>query len=160
MKVRHSNLSWVIGRWALAGSVMCAIAAAQGQPQTAPAENPGITALRSKAEHADDGDRAKLYAELARMEVEDANAKFTAGDADRAQVEVKQATADADTATQSAITSRKRLKQTQIAVHEMARRLEGIEHSLSFDDRPPVKASVEKLQRMATDLLETMFKKK
>ena len=127
-------------------------------PKTTDADS--LAALRKRAESAEDGERAKLYAELARLEVEDANARFTAGDADRAQAEVKEATADAEQATQSALSSHKRLKQTQMAIHQLARRLDGIEHSLSFDDRPAVKTSVDKLQTMATNLLEAMFKKK
>lgn len=124
------------------------------------ADTESVAALRKRAEAAEDGERVKLYVELARLEVEEANAKFTAGDADRAQAEVRDATADAEQATQIALSSRKRLKQTQLALHELARRLDGIEHSLSFEDRPPIKNSVEKLQTMATNLLEAMFKKK
>ena len=116
--------------------------------------------MRRKAEKAEGGDRARLYVELAQVEVQEAGAKFTAGDADRAQAEIKDAANDAGVATQAAIGSRKRLKQTEIAIHELARRLDSIEHSLTAEDRPPVKVAVERLQTMTTNLLQAMFKKK
>jgi hypothetical protein len=152
----------------VAAMLLCAIAAAQNtkessQPKSPPNANAAsdpLADLRKRAEDSEGGDRAKLFVELAHHEIEDADAKFTAGQADRAQAEIKQATADAAQATKTSITTHKRLKQTQIAVHELARRLDGIEHSLTAEDRPPVKAAADKLQNMATELLETMFKRK
>ena len=119
-----------------------------------------IEQLRKRAETAEGGDRAKLYIDLARDEIEDANAKFDAGNADQAQLDVEHATADAEKAKEAAVSSHKRLKQTQIAMHELARRLDGIEHSLAAEDRPKVKVAVDKTQSMATEILEAMFKKK
>jgi len=144
-------------------AVLCCIAPAQqAAPRTArpAAESAAAASLRKRAEAAQGGDRAKLFTELARDEVEQANAKFNAGNADSAQADVARATADAQEATQAALTTRKRLKQTQLALHELSRRLDGIEHSLSAEDRPPVKQAVDRLQAMATQLLEAMFKHK
>jgi hypothetical protein len=123
-------------------------------------ESPPIRALRKRAEAADGGDRAKLFAELAKLEIEEANSKFDAGDAGAAQTEVARATADAEQAKQTSMKTHKRMKQTQLALHELARRLDGIEHSLTAEDRPPVKKAVDRLQGMATELLEAMFKRK
>jgi hypothetical protein len=152
----------------LAATLLCSLAAAQetnassnakSQPSANATSDP-LAELRKRAESAEGGDRARLFIELAHHEIEAADAKFTAGDADRAQAEIKQATADAAQATQASLKTHKRMKQTQIAVHELARRLDGIEHSLTAEDRPPVRAAAEKLQNMATELLETMFKRK
>lgn len=135
---------------------LCACALAQShEPRPEQLEQ-----LRKRAETAEGGDRAKLYIDLARNEIEDANAKFDAGNADQAQADVEHATADAEKAKQAAVSSHKRLKQTQIAMHELARRLDAIEHSLAAEDRPKVKAAVDKMQNMATEILEAMFKKK
>ena len=147
--------------------LLCACAVAQDKQEPPSKNQPSASTaddhfsdLRKRAESSEGGDRAKLYLELAHQEIEEADAKFTAGDADRAQVEVTQAIADAQAATHASMETHKRMKQTQIAMHELARRLDGIEHSLTAEDRPPVKAAVEKLQGMATELLETMFKRK
>ena len=148
--------------------LLCGCALAQDKQASPQSKNqPSVSTtddhfaeLRKRAESAEGGDRAKLFLELAHQEIEDADAKFTAGDADQAQVVVKQAIADAQQATHASMETHKRMKQTQIAMHELARRLDGIEHSLTAEDRPPVKAAVEKLQGMATELLETMFKRK
>ena len=148
-------------------ALFCGMAGAQ-EPKSSPAhlstsnagESPTASALRKRAEASEAGDRAKLFAELSRLEVEEANSKFTAGDADGAQAEVARATEDAQQATQSSLNTHKRMKQTQMALHEVARRLDGIEHSLSAEDRAPVKKAVERVQGMATELLEAMFKRK
>lgn len=137
--------------------LLCGWVAAQEAP---PRESEGAAGLRKRAEAAEGGDRAKLFAELARMEVEEANSKFNAGDADAAEAEIARATQDAEQATHSSLTTRKRMKQTQMSLHELSRRLDGIEHSLSAEDRPPVKKAVERLQGLATELLEAMFKRK
>ena len=144
--------------------LLCAFAAAQDKKESPQpsvgAGNDHFAELRKRAEGSEGGDRARLFIELAHQEIEDADAKFTAGDADAAQIEVKQATADAEQATQTSINTHKRMKQTQMAMHELARRLDGIEHSLTAEDRPQVKSAVDRLQSLATELLETMFKRK
>lgn len=150
-------------------ALLCGIAAAQQtKPATSstpnsssgPAESQAVANLRKRAEAADGGDRAKLFTELAKLEVEEANSKFSSGDADHAHAEIARATADAQQAKQSSLSTHKRMKQTQMALHELSRRLDGIEHSLSAEDRPQVKTAVERLQGMATELLEAMFKRK
>lgn len=165
--MRAKGTFWQI---ALVIAVLCGSGTAQQSKPSTPATNQAsrpeagesevVAALRKRAEAAEGGDRAKLFSELAKMEIEEANSKFSAGDADQAQAEVARATADAQQAKQSALSTHKRLKQTQMALHELSRRLDGIEHSLSAEDRPQVNNAVERLQGMATELLEAMFKRK
>ena len=151
---------------AVAVALLCGTAAAQGaKPASTPAtplvaDSQAVAGLRKRAEAAEGGDRAKLFAEVARLEVEEANSKFNGGDADAAQAEVARATQDAQQATQSSLNTHKRMKQTQMSLHELSRRLDGIEHSVSAEDRPPLRKAVEKVQAMATELLEAMFKRK
>ena len=119
-----------------------------------------LATLRQRAQAAQGGDRAHLYIQVAQREVEEANAKFNAGEADRAQTQVKEAVRDAETSVETAITTQKRLKQTELSLHELARRLADIERAVSLDDRPPLKQAVEKLHQLDRRMLEDMFRKK
>src|SRR5215472_16045400 len=107
--------------------LLCASGVAQDKKDSPQSQNQPIASatddhlaeMRRRAESSDGGDRAKLFLELAHQEIEDADAKFTAGDADDAQLRVKQATADAEQATQASMNTHKRMKQTQMAMHEL-----------------------------------------
>jgi len=54
----------------------------------------------------------------------------------------------------------RRLKNTEIALRKMARRLTDIKHGLPSDDQPPVQAAIDTLEKIRTDLLNSMFGKK
>jgi hypothetical protein len=113
--------------------------------------------LRERAEAAKGGERAKLYMRAAEKTVEEANAKFTAGEIEQAHGQVKQAVSDADRATDAARTSGKRLKNTELELRKLVRRLTDIERTLAVDDRGPVHESIEHLQELNRSLLDRMF---
>ena len=113
--------------------------------------------LRERAEGAKGGERAKLYMRAAEKTVEEANAKFTAGEVEQAHGQVKQAVSDADRATDAARSSGKRLKNTELELRKLVRRLTDIERTLAVDDRGPVHEGIEHLQELNRLLLDRMF---
>ena len=56
----------------------------------------------------------------------------------------------------TSIQSRKHLKQTEIAVREMTRKLADIMQR-GDDDQPPVQAAIDRLERVRDELLLAMF---
>ena len=51
------------------------------------------------------------------------------------------------------------MKQTEIAMRKMSRRLEAIRKTLEVDDRPPVGEAIQKLESARSELLNRMFRK-
>src|SRR5207248_1490954 len=70
--------------------------------------------LRERAESSRGGDRARLFLDAARREMEAADEQFTAGNPERGQVLVKDALTDTEKSADAAIQSGHRLKQTEL----------------------------------------------
>ena len=124
---------------------------------TASRESESPEKLRERAEAAKGGERAKLYMRAAEETVEEANGKFDSGDVEQAHGQVKQAVGDADRATEAARSSGKRLKNTELELRKLVRRLSDIERTLAVDDRGPVHQGIERLQELDRSLLDRMF---
>jgi hypothetical protein len=116
--------------------------------------------LRAQGQGSKSGDRARIFMELAQRDVELADREFDAGTSEQAQKLIQQSVTDAQTAADAAIESGSRLKNTEMEMHRLARRLADVEQSLGVDDRPPVKAAAEKVQDLDRALLERMFRHK
>ena len=113
--------------------------------------------LKAKAAAASGGDRAILYARVARGEVEVANQHFTDGNVDRGHASVRQAVAYARKAGDAASRSKKKLKETEMSLRRTARRLSDIGGTLAVDDRPAVEQAVTEIQSIEDQLLKVMF---
>lgn len=142
----------------LAALLLAALsAAAQEEHEQHAAHLAALERLEERAEAASGGNRARRYAELSRDWVEQANRYFYAGDTARGHEAVQQAVEAAEKAGEAARTSRKRMKQTEIAIRQVARRLDDIGRTLAFDDRPKVENAVESMEAVRRNILTAMF---
>ena len=128
-------------------------------PAWASAKDESIPQLITRAETARPEDRPQIYAEIAELQLRNADQLYNQGKADEAEAAVKDVVSYSDKATDAATKSGKRLKNTEIAVRKMAEKLRDIKRSLSFDDQPPVQKAIEHLEALRTDLLNRMFGK-
>ena len=101
--------------------------------------------------------KTELCVKVIRREVELANADFTDGKVDQAFADVDAAVSFADKALDSAQHSRKDLKQSETLLRQASRRLNDIEQTLAFEDRPRVKEAVDHLERVRSEMLKIMF---
>jgi len=113
--------------------------------------------LKERAERADAGNRGKLYAELARETIEEANREFTKGEVEKGQARVQEAVGDADKALEAARASNKKLKDIEITIRKAAKRLDDVRKTLAFEDRAPLDKAVRHLEEIRTQLLAQMF---
>ncbi|HZQ90916.1 MAG TPA: hypothetical protein VFA60_03900 [Terriglobales bacterium] len=116
-----------------------------------------VEKLKQRAEAATGGTRARLFVEVARLEIEEANQHFTDGDVDKAHARVKDAVTDAEKGADAARISGKRLKDTEIDLRKLQRRTEDIRRSLALEDRPALQSMVERLEALRQQLLDKMF---
>jgi hypothetical protein len=116
-----------------------------------------LPALKARADAAHGGEQAKLCLEYDHRLLEDANALFTNGDVDKAQREVAEAVEYGRKAAGAASSSGKHLKQTEIDLRKLSKRLHDIAETLAVEDRPPLLKAVEDLEQIRSDLLARMF---
>ena len=113
--------------------------------------------LKTRADNAHGADQAKLCVEFAQAELEQANALFTAGDVEQAQSAVGTVMEYVRKGASAAKSSGKRLKQTEIELRKLQKRMKDIAESLNIDDRPAVLKSVDEIEQVRAGLLMAMF---
>ena len=113
--------------------------------------------LKARADAAHGGEQAKLCLEYAHRLLEDANVLFTNGDVDKAQGEVAEVVEYSRKAADAASTSGKHLKQTEIDLRKLSKRLHDIAATLAVEDRPPLLKAVDDIEQIRADLLTRMF---
>src|SRR5579884_3069553 len=123
----------------------------------AAAKTENLEELKTRADNAHGGDEAKLCVEYAQAELEHANDLFTKGDVDQAQSAVKSVMEYVRKGSDAAKSSGKRLKQTEIELRKLEKRMKDIAESLNLDDRPPVLKCVDEIEQLRAGLLAAMF---
>ncbi len=113
--------------------------------------------LKTRADNAHGADQAKLCIEYAHAELENANELYTKGDVDQAQAAVNSVMEYVRKGAESAESSGKRLKQTEIELRKLQKRMKDIGESLNLDDRPPVLKCVDEIEQLRAGLLAAMF---
>src|ERR1700733_14927356 len=100
-------------------------------PALSSAKDETIPQLITRAETARLEDRPQIYAEIAELELRNADQLYNEGKAEEAQAAIKDVVRYSDKAADAAARSGKKLKNTEIAVRKMAEKLRDIKRSLS-----------------------------
>lgn len=116
-----------------------------------------LETVKTRAASASGGEKAVLCLRVAQEEVELADRHFTDGNVDQGQAAVREAVSYAHKASDAARGSRKKMKQTEMAIGRTARRLSDIGKTLALDDRPAVEQAVKELEHIQDELLDAMF---
>ena len=110
------------------------------------------------AADATDGERCtELCVDAARQLAELSNDYFTIGNVKEAHAAMSDAGRLAVKAGNASVTSKKRRKQTEIALRKVEKRISDIEQTLNFEDRPPVHDIVKRIDKVRSDILMSMF---
>lgn len=125
----------------------------------APAKTESLDDLRARADDAQGAEQAKLCVEYAHRELEHANDLYTKGDVDNGLSAVRSVMEYVRKGTSAATSSGKRLKQTEIELRKLEKRMGDIAESLNLDDRPPLLKSVDEIDQLRARLLIAMFGK-
>ena len=104
-------------------------------------------------------ERAHLCVQIAQKQLDATEKLYAGAEVEQAQEPLTDVVAYSELARDYSIQSRKYQKQTEIAVREMTRKLNGILHTLGRDEQAPVKDAVSRLEKVRDDLLASMFKK-
>lgn len=113
--------------------------------------------LRAKMESSKVGAKAKFALQIAARQIEEANAAFEAGQADRGHQLVREATELVQQAGDDALEANKKVKDTEISVRKLGRRLEDIRRTVNFDDQDQIDESLTVINTVRNKLLDQMF---
>jgi len=117
-----------------------------------------IEELKARAASADKHKQTELYAELARRELDAADSTYNT-DADKAKALVTDSAKSAELASQAALESNHRLKQTEISLRELEHRMSDVRRSWAFEDRAAFDAPIQRVETARSKLLDRMFGK-
>ena len=123
------------------------------------AKDESVDSLKSRVDQTPSQDRAKLYVQIAQMQLHNADHLYTAGNVEQARAAVGDIVTYSEKARDAAKETKKHLKHVEIAVRKMTDKLSDIKRTLAFEDQPPVDQAIQRLQDIRTSLLDEMFKK-
>jgi stress-induced morphogen len=121
------------------------------------AEEKTVEQLKAEAEHAEPGQRGRLYAEIAEKLVAVADKQFTDAESIKGHATVQEILQYATKAHDLAIETRKKMKETEKSLRECHRRLENMKRTLAAEDRPTVEGVEKQLEKLTEEVLESMF---
>src|SRR4051794_20932114 len=103
--------------------------------------------------------QSELYVDVAHRYANLASDHFSGGDWDKGRDDIKSVLSYAEKARASVGRSEGRIKQTEMKMHKLQRRLEEVARATDVDDRPPVTAAAEHVQELRSELLDLLFRK-
>lgn len=118
-----------------------------------------LQTLIARAEAAPMRDRPGLYIEIAARQLKSADALYEEGKTNEARMAVQDVITYSSKARDAAVESNRKVKNTELAMRSMARRLRDMKRTLNYEDQAPVQAAVDHLETLADDLLTHMFGK-
>jgi len=127
--------------------------------RAAPRDELTVDELKARVASARVQDRPHLCVQIAQKQLDATEKLYAGAEVDQAQAPLTDVVAFSELARDYSIQSHKYQKQTEIAVREMTRKLNGILHTLGHDEQAPIKDAVNRLERVRDDLLASMFKK-
>jgi hypothetical protein len=116
-----------------------------------------IEELRAKLDKANGGERAKIYAEIAELQVAVADEQFNKGDSVQGHQTVKEIVETAGKAHELAISSHDKRKEVEITLRNTQRLLENMKRTLAQVDRPALDEAEKQIADFRQELLDSMF---
>jgi len=113
--------------------------------------------LKARADAATGATQAKLCLEYAHVQLAVADNLFNQGEVEKGQAEIREVVDYAHKAANAASASGKRLKETEIDLRKLTKRMHDIGESLAFEDRDPVRKAVEEIDQIRSQLLVRMW---
>jgi hypothetical protein len=121
------------------------------------AANESTAELKARADSSTGAEQAKLCLEYAHRLLTEANTLFNQGDLEKGQAEIREVVEYAHKGANAASASGKHVKETEIDLRKLAKRMHDIGQSLSFEDREPVQKAVDEIEQIRSDLMVKMW---
>jgi len=116
--------------------------------------------LKARAVNAKPDERVGLCLEIAEHQVKSADKLYNEGNVDAAQAAIRDVVSYSRQAGEAASQTGHHLKNTEIAMRKMAHHLADVKRNVAFENQAPLQTAIETLEKIRTDLLDSMFGKK
>jgi hypothetical protein len=126
---------------------------------TSAARDESVDELKARTQNALPQDRPGLCVQIAERQLHNADKLYRDGDPEMARGAVEDVVVYSEKARDSAVETKKHLKNVEISVRKIAERLRDIKRTISFEDQPAVEHAVQRLEEVRTSLLKQMFSK-
>jgi hypothetical protein len=121
------------------------------------ASEESLEQLKQRAAIASDSDRARLFLEVAERQLKAAGSDYNEGSLEAGKAAVDDVASYCEKAAAAATSSRKHMKNTEIKIRDLAHRLGALLRSVSLDDREPLQAALDRMEKARSQLLSAMF---
>jgi len=138
---------WHLFRYAVVVFALAGLALATDSPAE----------LKARADAATGATQAKLCLEYAHVQLAGADNLFNQGEVEKGQAQIREVIDYAQKAANAASASGKRVKETEIDLRKLAKRMHDIGESLAFEDRDPVRKAVEEIDEIRSQLMVRMW---
>jgi hypothetical protein len=115
--------------------------------------------LKSRVENAPPQDLPRLRIRIARLQLRNADKFYKDGDVEHARAALDEIVTYSEQARDSAVETKKHLKNVEITVRKIAERLRDMKRTLAPEDQAPIDQAVQRLEEVRTSLLQRMFSK-
>ncbi len=153
-RLPYAAMLFVLAALGPTASADFAVAEATGLPLVA---DESTAQLKAHADAAGGAEQAKLCLEYAHRQLADADNLFNQGDVEKGQAEIREVVEYAHKAANAAAASGKHLKETEIDLRKLAKRMHDVGESLDLDNREPVRKAVEEIEQIRSDLMVRMW---
>ncbi len=131
--------------------IFSALLASAKEPQT-------IDQLKARLQSADAKKQIELYMELATLQINEADKTYNS-DAEKAKQLMEEGTQSAEKAGQGSVDTGKHMKQIEIDLRKLEKRMEDIRRSWAVEDREPIEPEIKRVEAVRSKLLDRMFRK-
>jgi hypothetical protein len=138
---------WCLFRYAAVVLALAGLARATDSPAE----------LKARADAATGATQAKLCLEYAHVQLAAADNLFNQGDVEKGQADIREVVDYAHKAANAASASGRHLKETEIDLRKLAKRMHDIGESLDLEDRDPVRKAVEEIDQIRSELMVRMW---
>ena len=117
-----------------------------------------LVELKERFENSHGKDRVELGVVIAQRQIDAAEKAYNAGDTDAGQKDAADVAQYGIAAANEAVSTGKRMKDTEIDLRKISERLDNLARSVDIDARPPVQEAQKRLEAARNNLLMRMFK--
>jgi hypothetical protein len=123
------------------------------------AKEDSLEELKARFDKAHKDDRVELGIKIAQRQLQNADNLYRDGNVGAARAAVDDVVNFSQQASDAAVQTKKRLKNTEIDVRRMAEKFRDIKRTLAFEDQAAVDTAIRQLEDLRTALLSAMFAK-
>ena len=113
--------------------------------------------LKARADKSTGAEQARLCLEYAHRQLSEADKLFNNGEVEKGHADIREVVEYSQKAANAASASGKHLKETEIDLRRLAKRMHDIGETLSFEDRDPVRKAVDEIEQIRSELMIRMW---